>query len=120
MTPLPLDIRLKPSFLIQTAFLSVVTLGIFPVVSALFLFPYYPRRLSSDGITLRNGTFVRWSAHTRTESRAVSAAGVRVTTTYTLWFGRQKVIIAPMAITPTAPVLAALRQLTQVETTVAG
>ena len=99
-------VQLKTSARVIQAFIAVLSCGMALVPLLFFVLPYYPARLDEDGMTLRSGKRVRWSDLTKCHRRTVTLGGARVTGILTMWFGIQKVLIAPMAITPSEEVVA--------------
>lgn len=95
-----IDVRVKQGFYWNMYLIGLLSLGSYFVIVLIFVLPHYPVRLDDDGIELRSGKRVRWAALSRVQRTTVLVAGQRVTGTLELWFGREKVIIAPTHIDP--------------------
>jgi hypothetical protein len=77
-------------------------LGCLGVVGAIFSFGLlpmvvraqekrYPATLTEDGLTLRNGKFIPWSAFVRARATSFHVEGMHVNRTYELWHAHGRV-----------------------------
>jgi len=84
----PFEIKFKATYFVVIGLLSPLTLFILPFVLP-FEWRKWPRLLDGDGLTLRNGTRIPWSACTNVvtwPNRTELVFGATTVPLYTRWF----------------------------------
>jgi hypothetical protein len=90
-----LDLHLKGSFIVILVLLGLLSCGITPLVMWLVTVKNYPKGLDVEGVTLRNGERVPWTALTAKKKMILRRVGRQSVIGVVLTFGKTKVNLAP-------------------------
>ena len=100
-----LDLHLKSGFIVLLVLLGCMSCGLTPLVMWLLAVRKYPKGLDRQGITLRNGEHVPWSALTAKKKTILNNRGRKSVVGVILTFGERKVSIAPRVLVEETQVL---------------
>jgi hypothetical protein len=100
-----LDLHLKGGFIVLLVLLGCMSCGLTPLVMWLVAVRKYPKGLDSQGVTLRNGERVPWSALTGKKKTILSNGGRKSVVGVMLTFGETKVSVAPRVMVEETQVL---------------
>ena len=100
-----LDLHLKGGFIVLLVLLGLMSCGFTPLIMWLVALKNYPKGLDDQGVTLRNGQRVPWSALTAKKKVILSKGGRKSVASVVLTFGNTKVNIAPRVLVEETRVL---------------
>jgi hypothetical protein len=100
-----LDLHLKSSFIVILILLGCMSCGLTPLIMWFVALKKYPKGLDDQGVTLRNGERLPWSALTGKNKTILRKGGRQSVVSVILTFGETKVSIAPRVLVEETQVL---------------